>query len=73
MRNSGDLHCMPYNLGKMCMHAVDRSEGHLVDINIEYFGTDELLLYIADRYNTFPYSSLYTCTEVLFGVFSWVR
>lgn len=49
MKNLGDLHDMPYDLEKMCMHAVDRSEGQLIDINIEYFGTIELLHYIADR------------------------
>lgn len=50
MENLGDLFAMPYDLEKMCRHAVDRSEGQLVDINVEHFGTDELLLYIADRY-----------------------
>lgn len=53
MRNLGDLHAMPYCLEKMCRHAVDRSEGQLIDINIEYFGTDELLDYIVERYNSF--------------------
>ncbi|KAB1222725.1 F-box protein SKIP19 [Morella rubra] len=46
MRNLGDL---PYELEKMCQHAVDRSGGELADINIEYFGTDELLKYITER------------------------
>ncbi|CAK9142848.1 unnamed protein product [Ilex paraguariensis] len=49
MCNLGDLHSIPYDLEKMCRHAVDRSQGQLIDINIEYFGTDELLEYIADR------------------------
>ncbi|KAF2317847.1 hypothetical protein GH714_041163 [Hevea brasiliensis] len=40
---------MDYDLGRMCRHAVDRSSGGLVDVNIEYFGTDDLLQYIADR------------------------
>ncbi|KAJ7969049.1 F-box protein [Quillaja saponaria] len=48
MRNLGDLHDMPYNLEKMCRHAIDRSCGQLVDINVEYFGTDELLEYITN-------------------------
>ncbi|KAM7524864.1 hypothetical protein LguiA_014766 [Lonicera macranthoides] len=48
MRNSGDLSAMPH-LQKMCRHVVDRSEGQLIDINIEYFGTDELLDYIVER------------------------
>lgn len=49
MYNLGDLGSMPYNLETMCRHAVDRSQGQLVAINIEYFGTDELLEYIAER------------------------
>ncbi|KAL0363610.1 UNVERIFIED_CONTAM: F-box protein SKIP19 [Sesamum calycinum] len=49
MRNEGNLWEMPYDLEKMCRHAVDRSQGQLIDINIEYFGSDELLLYISQR------------------------
>jgi hypothetical protein len=37
-------------LERMCRDAVDRSCGQLVEINVEKFGTDELLRYIADRY-----------------------
>ncbi|KAK4254600.1 hypothetical protein QN277_009958 [Acacia crassicarpa] len=48
MRNLGDLHDMPYDLEIMCRHAVDRSCGQLVDINVEHFGTDDLLKYITD-------------------------
>lgn len=33
----------------MCRRAVDLSQGGLLEINIEYFGTDSLLAYIADR------------------------
>ncbi|KAM5587544.1 putative F-box/LRR-repeat protein 23 [Rosa sericea] len=46
MRNDGEVN---YDLEEMCRHAVDRSSGNLVDINIEYFGTDELLEYITER------------------------
>ncbi|GLU13358.1 hypothetical protein SLE2022_299960 [Rubroshorea leprosula] len=49
MRHLGDLHDMNYDLEKMCMHAVDCSNGKLVDINIGHFDTDELLAYIADK------------------------
>jgi len=52
MRNSGDWD-LSYDLEMMCRHAVDRSCGELVDINVEYFGTDELLRHIADRYFLF--------------------
>ncbi|KAK9936877.1 hypothetical protein M0R45_013699 [Rubus argutus] len=37
-----------YDLGKMCRYAVDRSCGNLVTINLDFFGTDELLKYITD-------------------------
>lgn len=40
---------MDYDLGEMCRHAVDRSQGELVDINLEYFATDKLLSYVAER------------------------
>ncbi|KAK2997633.1 hypothetical protein RJ639_025172, partial [Escallonia herrerae] len=46
MHNQGDLSEMPYDLEVMAKHVVDYSQGQLVDINIEYFGSDELLEYI---------------------------
>ena len=51
MCNPGELHNMSYDLQKMAMHAIDRSCGELVDINLEHFATDELLQYISERYN----------------------
>ncbi|TKY71946.1 F-box protein SKIP19 [Spatholobus suberectus] len=45
MRNSGD---MDFQLGILCRRAVDYSSGHLLHINIEHFGTDDLLHYITD-------------------------
>ncbi|GKV32052.1 hypothetical protein SLEP1_g40685 [Rubroshorea leprosula] len=64
MRNLGDLHDMNYDLEKMCMQAVDRSNGELVDINIEHFGTDELLAYIADTSSHIRRPRLVSCHEV---------
>jgi hypothetical protein len=49
MRNSGWQETFP-KLQKMCQDAVDRSCGLLVDINVEYFGTDKLLMHIANKY-----------------------
>ncbi|XP_059665984.1 F-box protein SKIP19-like [Cornus florida] len=49
MHNLGDDGDMDYDLEKMARHAIDRSCGQLVDINIEYFGTDELVQYIIER------------------------
>ncbi|TKY71945.1 putative F-box/LRR-repeat protein 23 [Spatholobus suberectus] len=45
MRNSED---MDFQLGILCRRAVDCSSGHLLHINIEHFGTDDLLHYITD-------------------------
>ncbi|CAN4076218.1 unnamed protein product [Withania somnifera] len=49
MWNDGDLSEMDYDLEVMCRHAVDRSQGEAVDINLQYFATDNLLHYIAER------------------------
>ncbi|KAK6150101.1 hypothetical protein DH2020_017626 [Rehmannia glutinosa] len=49
MKCSDDGDEIFYDLDIMCRHAVDRSRGQLIDINIEYFGTDELLQYISYR------------------------
>ncbi|KAL1214645.1 F-box protein SKIP19 [Cardamine amara subsp. amara] len=46
-----DMHylgAMYYDLEIMCRHAIDRSQGGLVEIDVWEFGTDELLNYIAD-------------------------
>ena len=51
MRNDGFLRGYDFSLEKMCRHAVDRSSGELEDINVEYFGTDDLLKYITNRYS----------------------
>lgn len=71
MQNHGDLSDVPYDLEKMCMHAIDRSQGQLVDITIEYFGTDELMEYLAQggRYCSSVVSILsmfviYVCVSV---------
>jgi uncharacterized protein YbdZ (MbtH family) len=51
--SNADNYWNDYDLERMCRDAVDRSCGQLVDINLEYFGTDELLRHIADWY--FPF------------------
>ncbi|VVB07866.1 unnamed protein product [Arabis nemorensis] len=50
MHNLGDLGSMNYDLEIMCRHAVDRSQGGLIKIDVWYFGTDHLLNYIAERF-----------------------
>ncbi|OMO82164.1 hypothetical protein CCACVL1_12049 [Corchorus capsularis] len=64
MENLGDLHDMPYCLEKMCRHAIDRSSGGLVSINIEYFGTDDLLAYIAQRASQLRCLQLACCYSI---------
>ncbi|OIT34124.1 f-box protein skip19 [Nicotiana attenuata] len=49
MSNDWDPSDMPYDLEEMCRHAVDRSQGQLLDIYLEYFATDLLIRYIANR------------------------
>ncbi|XP_004244736.1 F-box family protein isoform X2 [Solanum lycopersicum] len=49
MWNLRDLSEMDYDLEVMCRHAVDRSQGEAVDINLQYFATAQLLEYIAER------------------------
>ncbi|KAG8385236.1 hypothetical protein BUALT_Bualt03G0021100 [Buddleja alternifolia] len=48
IRNDGYLQDK-FDLNTMCCHAVDRSQGQLRDITLEYFGDDELLDYICQR------------------------
>ncbi|CAH8385808.1 unnamed protein product [Eruca vesicaria subsp. sativa] len=45
----------------MCRHAVERSQGGLVEIDISYFGTDSLLNYIADSSSNLRSLSLGEC------------
>ncbi|RID43383.1 hypothetical protein BRARA_I00247 [Brassica rapa] len=61
MRNSGDL---VLNLEMMCRHAVDRSQGGLVEIDIWHFGTDSLLNYIADRSSNLRSLRLAMCSPI---------
>ncbi|OMO59804.1 hypothetical protein COLO4_34054 [Corchorus olitorius] len=63
MQNTGDRD-MPYCLEKMCRHAIDRSSGGLVGINIEYFGTDDLLAYIAERASQLRRLQLACCYDI---------
>ncbi|XAR59375.1 hypothetical protein NMG60_11015197 [Bertholletia excelsa] len=64
MFNPGDLWDMPYDPEKMCRHAIDRSCGQLVDINIEYFGTDDLLHYITERTSQLRRLQLVCCYKI---------
>ncbi|KAM7271117.1 hypothetical protein ACFE04_030331 [Oxalis oulophora] len=52
------------DLEKVCKHAVDRSQGNLIEINIEYFATDELLHYIAQRASGLKRLRLVSCNYI---------
>ncbi|KDP34971.1 hypothetical protein JCGZ_09259 [Jatropha curcas] len=49
---------------KMCRYAVDESCGGLIYINIEHFGTDDLLIYIADGSNHLKRLSFAFCYDI---------
>ncbi|KAG2331365.1 hypothetical protein Bca52824_002545 [Brassica carinata] len=53
-----------YNLDIMCRHAVDRSQGGLVEIEIWDFGTDSLINYIADSSSGLRSLKLAKCLQV---------
>ncbi|XP_059283416.1 putative F-box/LRR-repeat protein 23 [Lycium ferocissimum] len=52
---------MGYHLKKMCRYAVDRSQGELVDIYLDYFATDKLLQYISERSGKMKRLSIACC------------
>ncbi|GLT97117.1 hypothetical protein SLE2022_147000 [Rubroshorea leprosula] len=49
---------------KMCMRAVDLSKGNLDYINIEDFGTDDILAYIAERSSRLRCLRLVSCSDI---------
>ncbi|XP_006339379.1 putative F-box/LRR-repeat protein 23 isoform X2 [Solanum tuberosum] len=61
MWNLGDLSDMDYDLEVMCRYAVDRSQGEVVDINLQYFATGQLLEYIAERSGKLKRLSIACC------------
>ncbi|KAL4627691.1 hypothetical protein ACB092_05G183500, partial [Castanea dentata] len=65
IQNLGELHDMPYDLERMCIHAIDRSYGQLRDINIECFSTNELLIYITQSTSQLRRLRLVCCYSIL--------
>ncbi|BAT87323.1 F-box protein [Vigna angularis] len=61
MSNSGD---MDLQLGIICSRAIDYSCGHLLRINIEHFGTDDLLRHITDSTNRLQCLRLARCCRI---------
>ncbi|GMJ15685.1 SKP1/ASK-Interacting protein 19 [Hibiscus trionum] len=64
MGNSCDVLNLDYGLQKLCFHAVDRSCGRLIDINLESIGSDQLLTYIAGRSGHLKRLRLVSCYNV---------
>ncbi|KAF7842921.1 F-box protein SKIP19-like [Senna tora] len=64
MHNSVDLYSMEHDLEIMCRHAIDRSCGQLVDINVENFGTDDLLKYISNCTSHLRRLRLVSCSSI---------
>ncbi|CAH8276926.1 unnamed protein product [Arabidopsis lyrata] len=64
MHYLGDMGSMIYDFESMCRHAVDRSQGGLVEIDIWHFGTDDLLNYIADRSSNLRSLRLAMCNQI---------
>ncbi|KAL8468594.1 hypothetical protein ACS0TY_031693 [Phlomoides rotata] len=51
-----------HNRRDMCLCAVGRSQGQLLDLSIENFGDDELLNYIVDRSSDLKRLTLHACS-----------
>ncbi|GAU50715.1 hypothetical protein TSUD_123680 [Trifolium subterraneum] len=51
-------------LEKICRCAIDLSRGHLEDIDISFFGTDDLLEYMAHRASYLRRLRLFRCREI---------
>ncbi|XP_009118429.1 F-box protein SKIP19 isoform X2 [Brassica rapa] len=62
MRNLGDHGDMYYE--ELCRHAVDLSQGGLVEINLCHFATDSLLSYIADSSSNLRSLKVAQCYEI---------
>lgn len=52
------------DLETLCQRAVDYSSGHIIDINIEYFGTDDLLHRIANSASHLQRLRLASCWSI---------
>ncbi|KAI4371818.1 hypothetical protein MLD38_010122 [Melastoma candidum] len=64
MWNSSNLWDVDYDQTRMCMHAIDRSLGCCEDIAVQFFGNDQLLLYIAGSCSKLRRLRLVSCGGV---------
>ncbi|KHN47343.1 F-box protein SKIP19 [Glycine soja] len=63
MRNLGDIG-LDFHLLAMCHRAIDYSSGHLLHINVEYFGTDDLLHHITHSTSNLRSLRLACCYQI---------
>ncbi|CAN4082003.1 unnamed protein product [Withania somnifera] len=66
MRNGEDMYMFDV-FDKLCRVAVDRSQGQLFKINIQYFGNKSLLEYIAQRSSQLKHLRLVYCDNISNG------
>ncbi|CAJ2643963.1 unnamed protein product [Trifolium pratense] len=56
--------CSFRELAKICQYAIERSCGHLIDIQIEYFGSDDILECIAQSASNLRCMQLVECFQI---------
>ncbi|KAM7266567.1 hypothetical protein ACFE04_004464 [Oxalis oulophora] len=66
MSNLNDLDAN-YNLKKLCFHLIDRCQGNLIDISIDYFASYDILRYIAERTTGLKRLRLYSAPSNIFS------
>ncbi|XP_009800144.1 F-box protein SKIP19 [Nicotiana tabacum] len=67
MGNDSTVDIDDNDLDWMCRVAVNRSQGQLLKINIEHFGNNDLLKYIAERSSQLRHLRLVSCDEISDG------
>ncbi|KAM7270804.1 hypothetical protein ACFE04_030018 [Oxalis oulophora] len=61
MSNLSYLHYNIYSLEKLYFHIIDRCQGNLIDISIDYFASYDILHYIAERTTGLKRLRLFSC------------
>ncbi|OIT34129.1 PREDICTED: putative F-box/LRR-repeat protein 23 [Nicotiana attenuata] len=67
LKNEGDNFKMPWVLDKICRIAVDRSQGQLLKISIDNFGSIDMINYIAERSSQLRHLRVVKCYSNLVG------
>ncbi|XP_074326138.1 putative F-box/LRR-repeat protein 9 [Apium graveolens] len=69
--NSVNKHYDRSFLDRICMNAVDRSQGQLVSFCIKFLNTPELMRYIAERASQLTHLRLVNCHYSMYKKYSW--